>query len=401
MLYIFDFKFWENCQGNHTRMNILLEKFSDFESYFLYIGKYSCKDKNKIKEYKIDKHHFFHFFPFKKKLIGFLRRIFYLLKILIPNSFLYPLKQSFYTKKKISRICQKKGIDLIWLNYIWNYDFVTLVPQRVMKIIDTHDIQSEIVSNAKANRKFFPSNLNFEEECNLIKNFDMAIAISKRDFIAFNKQGINTYYLPFYFKTDKLRLNLNNQNLQKIKIGFIGGDADFNVAAVNRLIKEIMPQCKSVFSIYLFGKICNKFTDCKFDNVELRGVVKDVRDVYSQVDIMINPVSFGSGLKTKCIESMAYGIPLITTSIGAQGIEDAVDSCFLLGDADNELAECIDNLVNNPDIRNKMSNKQIEYVNENFSDKVYLNLSNKIIGMLSENGTANKNFSSSTQESGY
>lgn len=363
-------------------MNIILEKFSGFESYFLFVGKLNRNDKNKINEKNIDKEHFISFFPIKKKFIGLFRRILRLFRIPIPQFLLYPLKQNNFTKKKISKICKHKKIDIVWLNYVWNYDYISLVDKRVLKVIDTHDIQSEIVANSINEGNYFPSKLNFETECEILKKFDLAIAISKRDYNAFKYKLNDVYYLPFYFKANILTPNRIDENKTKNIIGFIGGDADFNVTAVKRLLERVIPLCKTDFKLYIFGKICNKFINFQNDRVELKGLVENIYDAYGQVDIMINPVSFGSGLKTKCIESMAYGIPLITTSVGAQGIEDASGDCFLVGDTDMDLARCIDTLIDNSAVRAEMSAKQIKYVNENFGDKNYNDLTNKLISLI-------------------
>lgn len=378
ILYICDFKFWNRSQGCHTRMNILIEKLNMFDAFFLYTGRLSRKDKIKIQGYGFEKKHFLNIYPFKRKIFGLLRRMLRLLRLPVPNSFLHPIKQSNFTKRKLSKFCKKNGIDIIWVNYVWNYDYVSRVSNNVLKIIDTHDVQSEIVSNKKNLKQYFPSNLNFEEECNILKRFDLIIAISKRDYNIFKRQLDNIVYLPFYFKTNDFKLSQKQDETKEIKIGFLGGEADFNVVAVNRLVEQVLPLCTSNFKLLIFGTVCEKVANLHDNNVELKGFVENVLNAYEQVDIMINPASFGSGLKTKCIEAMAYGVPLITTSIGAQGIEEAKGECYLMGNTDRELAQCIDELVTNSSERADMAKKQIKYIDDNFGDKLYFELSDKI-----------------------
>ena len=53
------------------------------------------------------------------------------------------------------------------------------------------------------------------------------------------------------------------------------------------------------------------------------GDVEDVRDELYKADILVAPIRIGGGTKFKLLEAMAAGLPVITTPVGAEGIEDA------------------------------------------------------------------------------
>jgi glycosyltransferase involved in cell wall biosynthesis len=56
------------------------------------------------------------------------------------------------------------------------------------------------------------------------------------------------------------------------------------------------------------------------NGVRVTGTVPDVREYYRQADVFIIPSRFGSGTKLKAMEAMSMGLPVVSTSIGVQGI---------------------------------------------------------------------------------
>jgi glycosyltransferase involved in cell wall biosynthesis len=52
------------------------------------------------------------------------------------------------------------------------------------------------------------------------------------------------------------------------------------------------------------------------------GDVADLKDFYSAVSVFVNPIVSGRGMRTKVIEAAAYGRPIVSTTLGAEGLED-------------------------------------------------------------------------------
>ena len=59
------------------------------------------------------------------------------------------------------------------------------------------------------------------------------------------------------------------------------------------------------------------------EHITLHGYVDDLDEVLSSACAMVSPLVFGSGVKLKVIDSLRCGTPLITTAVGAEGIEVA------------------------------------------------------------------------------
>jgi glycosyltransferase involved in cell wall biosynthesis len=55
--------------------------------------------------------------------------------------------------------------------------------------------------------------------------------------------------------------------------------------------------------------------------VRMHGFVPDIAQFYADMDLVISPVTMGTGINVKTVQAMAFGMPLLTTAWGSKGIE--------------------------------------------------------------------------------
>lgn len=105
---------------------------------------------------------------------------------------------------------------------------------------------------------------------------------------------------------------------------FFSGAGSLNVNAINDFIKNVFPlllQKDSDIKLYIGGKICDCLDVSKLsENIELKGLYDNPSDFYQLGNIVINPVSEGSGLKIKTFESIAHGKVTVVDKHSATGI---------------------------------------------------------------------------------
>jgi glycosyltransferase involved in cell wall biosynthesis len=56
-------------------------------------------------------------------------------------------------------------------------------------------------------------------------------------------------------------------------------------------------------------------------HLEFTGFVPELRAVYEQARVVVVPLRFGAGVKNKTVEALQFGVPVVTTTIGAEGID--------------------------------------------------------------------------------
>lgn len=180
---------------------------------------------------------------------------------------------------------------------------------------------------------------------------------------------------PKYY--NKIRDNHKNNEVKKAF--FIGSAHPPNNEAVDFIINELADKCSSI-QFLIAGLCCNNFKDVKKNNVNLLGVIdeKTKKDLFSKVDIAINPMFSGGGTNLKTLEFLSAGIPMVATDIGARGLDLENNNHFLLADKNNFFEKIIF-LAENKKIYNQLSINSKNYINNKFSWKsIALSIKNEI-----------------------
>ncbi|TZF91192.1 glycosyltransferase [Cognatilysobacter lacus] len=88
---------------------------------------------------------------------------------------------------------------------------------------------------------------------------------------------------------------------------------------------------------------------------------------YRDASVAIAPLRFGGGVKLKVVEAMARGVPIVTTSVGAQGL-DAVGGALAIADDAQALAALVVNLAQDPALARRTALAAHDYLRENYSE---------------------------------
>jgi len=79
--------------------------------------------------------------------------------------------------------------------------------------------------------------------------------------------------------------------------------------------------------------------------IEITGTVDDVRPFYREALAAIVPLKVGGGSRLKILEAMAAGVPVISTTLGAEGLNVRDSENILIADTNEQLAEAIVSVV--------------------------------------------------------
>ena len=75
------------------------------------------------------------------------------------------------------------------------------------------------------------------------------------------------------------------------------------------------------------------------DTVTMEGYVPALGELFGRTSALVNPLRFGSGVKLKIIEALGRSVPVVSTTIGADGVESGFDNGVLVADDHDEFAE--------------------------------------------------------------
>ena len=103
------------------------------------------------------------------------------------------------------------------------------------------------------------------------------------------------------------------------------------------------------------------------DGVVVTGYVPDVRPYFEKASVFVAPLRAGSGIQTKNLEAMAMGVPVVTTSVGAMGLEADIGKELLVADTPADFAEQVIHLLDNEYLRKTLAQTARTRVENSYS----------------------------------
>jgi len=246
--------------------------------------------------------------------------------------------------ERIHSLCTKYDIDVVFCSYVFHSKLLEFVPSHMLKVIDTHDKMGNRYDMLRANGQpleFFSCTP--EEEGAYLRRADVVVARREEEAGYFNSvSGCATAIVIPHVEAPQFVDKTFNE------LGNVG-----IVASANRINLAIVRECLGAIDLRLHGKSCpftvhvagqvKDMVDCLPPGeaaifykpwVRLLGFVPDIAKFYADMDVIVSPVTMGTGINVKTVQAMAFGMPLLTTAWGAKGIEsgDPLHSLHNLND---------------------------------------------------------------------
>jgi O-antigen biosynthesis protein len=97
------------------------------------------------------------------------------------------------------------------------------------------------------------------------------------------------------------------------------------------------------------------------------GYVTELDPVFAKCRVALSPVRFGTGIKTKNLSALAHGVPLVTTTIGADGMALRHNETALIADTPQEFADAVARIYGDENLWGKLARQGREHILEYFS----------------------------------
>jgi glycosyltransferase involved in cell wall biosynthesis len=149
-----------------------------------------------------------------------------------------------------------------------------------------------------------------------------------------------------------------------------------NVDSVNWLISEIWPKIKSVNPNARLNIVGDdpagnlRKLPLEGPGITYRGWVKDLDPVIAETQVWVAPLRYGAGVKGKIGLAMGNQIPVVTTSIGAEGMGLIDGHTALVKDGADDFAVAVLQLLSDQRLRASLSKNALDLFNRSFSLEV-------------------------------
>lgn len=285
--------------------------------------------------------------------------------------------------------------DTILVNYVKLAYLLDGLPERTRKkircCIDTHDVLHIRDDQFRKRGYSHWISVTREQESAELRKFDVVIAIQPDEAQLLSEMAPNCEVVVCGH-SDSMRIEAMvepGDDNGRLTIGYVGSRNASNADAIGRFLGQAWQaildwDVEGRHEFVIAGDVCDWLTsDSDFSTVprvRLLGRVEDLATFYGQIDIAINPVEFGTGLKIKNCEAIAYGKPLLTTTHGMAGLPNACRQSTLTCDSSQEFVETLKSLFGDRKRFERLRNAAIKLSQSAFSDEqVYLRLKQTLL----------------------
>jgi glycosyltransferase involved in cell wall biosynthesis len=121
-------------------------------------------------------------------------------------------------------------------------------------------------------------------------------------------------------------------------------------------------------TLQLLGKYPPRdYFDYKNIGVDVLGFVPSVKPYLNAAGIYAAPLFVGGGIRLKILEAMAMEIPVVASSVSAEGIHGTRENGLIIAESADDFVKEIIYLVDNPEIARKLGQKARKYILENYT----------------------------------
>jgi len=278
----------------------------------------------------------------------------------------------FHTKAfavKLIEVLKKDSYDIIHLEMLYMASYLDVIRKysKAPVVLRAHNIEHKIWQRVAENctNPFKRMYLNHlyralkRFEIGILNKVDGVVAITPVDARNLDRlsHSTNIISIPFGIKLDTLSENpIQPAEASLFHIGSMNWFP--NEEGIRWLIDEVWPKIIHRLpdvELHLAGRYMTDWlTNLSVPHVIVDGEVPDVWEYMQRFSIMVVPLFSGSGIRVKIVEAMAAGKAIITTAIGAEGINYENGQHLLIAKDAKSFADAIVRLCNDGALRESL-----------------------------------------------
>ncbi len=285
----------------------------------------------------------------------------------LPSSAPYAVSRfaSPIVKAKINTLLANGAFDVVIADFL---DAAINLPHQMATpaVLFQHNVESEIwrrhatTETNPAKRliyKFeFTKMLRYEQT--ILRKFQHVIAVSNHDWDlmqAWTTSAITV--VPTGVDVKQYQLTSDHRNTPPI-VMFVGAmDWEPNIDAVEFFASDIW---NSVVAAVPNARFCivgrnpdRRVRKLGSNSIEITGRVESVADYLQKAAAVIVPLRIGGGTRLKIYEAMAAGKAVVSTTVGAEGLDISPGRDIVIADDPREFADAVVSFLKDPDLRHR------------------------------------------------
>lgn len=262
----------------------------------------------------------------------------------------------------------RAGHDLVILDHIWMAPYLRALPGLPV-IFNPHNVESRALSRAAALERGgsrvlagFEASALARAERRAMQRAALTVCVSDEDAAR----------LRALSPTSRVEVVANGAEIGRLTplppraeagpptLLFVGGyDYPPNLDAARRIATEILPAIRARHHearALLVGRDPTGALQAWKDvpGLEVRGPVEQLGPLFAATDAVVVPLRFGGGSRLKIVEAWARGRPVLSTGVGAEGLDAADGEHLLLAESGADFADAFDRLLADQGLRERI-----------------------------------------------
>jgi polysaccharide biosynthesis protein PslH len=253
---------------------------------------------------------------------------------------------------------------------------INAAPNRPPIVVDWHNIESELIWRYSENTSLWPKKMLARRTSILLQRTEMMLlerceahtVVSERErqkllgrcpcaHVYVIPNGVDTH---FFSAAQISEIRRNTQvPIPKRNILFVGSmDYHANIDAVTWFAKEVWPEISRrhpELEFVIAGRHPSLAVRAlASEQIRVTGTVEDVRPFYAAAVTVVVPLRVAGGTRLKILEAMAAGVPVVSTRLGAEGIDATHDVDLLLADRSAEIISAIEQILGSAETSSRL-----------------------------------------------
>ncbi len=267
-------------------------------------------------------------------------------------------------------------------------------PNSPAVLMDWHNIDSELMSRYASEAAHFGKRLVARRTAKLISNLESKLmrvcdahtVVSERDKQKLLEQNSAARVTVIPNGVDSAVFSPSRAADVRASVLFVGSmDYHANIDAVMWFAREVWPGISNRFSSLKFTVVgrspAKEIQMLASDKIIVTGTVDEVRPFYADAIAVIVPLRIGGGTRLKILEAMAMGVPVVSTTIGAEGIAVTSGRDILLANTAGEITQALGKVIEDASLRDELSKRGRQLVCQHYD---WSSIGDQLYGVYSE-----------------
>jgi glycosyltransferase involved in cell wall biosynthesis len=269
---------------------------------------------------------------------------------------------SYLMEQQLEYFLDRDDFDVLQIEYTHLAHLMPPAAPGLVRVLVEHDVSFVSLARSQATASGRLARLGFwfdwmrmlRYELAAVENADLVLTMSETDRSILDRYVDTDHVVPIPNGVDCRAFPYAADGRTPASILFVGFFRhEPNVEAVRHFCAEVLPRVRATVPEARFQvvgayppEVVRRLADDPA--VEVTGRVDDIAAYYRRAAVFVAPVLRGSGTRLKILEAMASGCPVVSTTIGAEGLGTGNGQELLIADSPAAMADAIVRLLRDP-----------------------------------------------------